>query len=120
MEKRSLETVEVKNYVELQGLLQRPSFSGADASYQRFKASLSLPFSFKEKATGEMKVGNNYFNIIAWGEVATALSEVPEGSLVCVRGVLQIRAYDGNCKFCSSPDKRYWTEISVESYSVES
>lgn len=106
------------NFVELVGFLKFPEVRETRNGYVNFQGKVAVPFSYKDRGTGEAKEGAKYVKISAWGEIAQALGELPDNTPVKVQGVFNERSYDGNCKTCGSPEKKYWTDVLVNNFTV--
>lgn len=111
--------MEGNNFVELAGVLRYPNLRETRNGNTQFQGKVAVPFTYKDRQTGEQKEGNNYIKISAWGDLAQSLSDVPEGTAVRVHGVFNERSYDGNCKNCGSPEKKYWTDVLVNNFVIE-
>lgn len=107
----------VYNYVRLQGFLQTPNLSKTPNGHDRFQGKVAVPFTFRDRATGEEKEGHKYFKISAWAEVARELGGLPEGTPLVVEGELSERNYDSSCTSCASPLKKFWSEVTVRKIS---
>jgi len=108
--------VDGSNFVELVGVIKDTEVKEVRGGYTLFKGKVEIPFTYTEKATGDSKQGSNYFNIVAWNELATELGGLEEGSHVRVQGSLQTKSYASNCKSCSTEEKKYWTDILVNNF----
>ena len=107
------------NFVQLSGFLKFPSLKETNNGNFRFQGKIAVPFTFKDRETGETKQGSNYVKISAWGDVAQELSNLAEDTPVRVEGVLSERSYPGNCKKCGQEEKKYWTDVVVDNFVVE-
>lgn len=106
------------NFVELVGFLKYPELRETRNGNFHFQGKVAVPFTYKDRQTGEQKDGNRYVKISAWGDMAQELSAVPDGTPVKVHGIFNERSYDGNCKTCGSTEKKYWTDVLVNNWIV--
>ena len=105
----------VNNYVELEGRLQYPKKTVVGDGFSKFQAKLAI-VTEHEFEDGTSKTYTNYLKIVAWGPVADSMAELAEGAVVRVQGSLSERSYDGTCKQCGAPEKKYWTDVRVNSF----
>jgi single-stranded DNA-binding protein len=106
------------NFVELVGFLNNPQLKETRNGNYHFQGKVAVPFSYKDKATGDQKEGSKYIKISAWGDLAQELSSVSDGASVKVHGVFNERSYDGSCKSCGTPEKKYWTDVLVNNFVI--
>lgn len=98
------------NFVTLRGTVSRPQFKVVGQyNTSLFKGSLAIP-----TANGN----NQYLKIAAWAEVADALKEVAPNAVVELQGHIEESSYEGKCKQCQAPDKKYWTEVVIDNFRV--
>lgn len=99
-----------KNFVTLMGTISRPQFKVVGQfNTSLFKGSLAIP-----TANGK----NQYVKVAAWSEIADALKDVDPNAFVEVQGHIEESSYEGKCKHCNGPDKRYWTEVVIDNFRV--
>jgi len=110
--------VEGKNQVVLQGILRFPETKETANGNNRFQGKIAVPFTYKDKESGEAKQGSSYIKISAWGDLALELGSFPEGTPIRVDGTYNERSYESNCKSCGEAQKRSWTDVSVHNYSL--
>jgi hypothetical protein len=79
---------------------------------------IGIPVTVNDKVTGQPKDFLKYFKFTAWGDVGVEMSGLVEGTPIKIEGEYYERSYDGNCKACTSPEKKYWTEINVKGFEV--
>ncbi len=105
-----------KNDVVLEGFLKFPELRETKNGHVQFQGKVAVPFSYKDKATGEQKEGSRYVKISAWSDLAHQLGAVTDGTPVRVQGTFNDRSYDGNCKDCGSLQKKNWTDVLVNNF----
>jgi len=99
-----------ENFVSLQGTLQWPELKTVGTNNSKlFKAKLVIPVAGTEDR-------KQYLKVAAWNDIAIGLSEVPQNAFVKLHGHIEERSYDGKCKACNAPEKKYWTEVVVDNY----
>ena len=106
------------NFVELVGVLTNPELRETKNNNHHFQGKVAVPHSYTDRATGAQKEGSKYIKISAWGGLAQELSGVPEGTALKVQGTFNERSYDGTCKSCGNPEKKYWTDVLVNNFMV--
>lgn len=104
-----------KNYVELEGRIQYPKKAVVGDGYSKFQAKLAITEDH-EFEDGTSKSFTSYIKIVAWGPVADSMAELPENAVVRVQGSISERSYDGVCKKCNAPEKKYWTDVRVNNF----
>jgi single-strand DNA-binding protein len=108
--------MEGQNFVQLVGLMKFPSLRETVNGNHLFQGKVAVPYTYKDRQTGEVRESSNYIKISAWGEVAQDLARLPEDTPVKVQGRVNERSYDSNCKGCGEPEKKYWTDVLVENF----
>lgn len=104
------------NFVRLKGLLKWPKPGKTEGGYSRFTARVAVPVTYEKAGeTHEIEISHN---ISAWGPTAEALGELTAETPIEVVGHINTRSYDGRCKHCGETDKKYWTEVQVETFVV--
>lgn len=73
-----------------------------------FKCKLAVPIDDKFQ----------YIKIVAWGNMADTLSELPNGTYIKLYGHIEETSYDTKCKYCQGPSKVYWTNVVVDNFIV--
>ncbi len=73
-----------------------------------YKCKLALPIDDKFQ----------YVKIGAWGKIAEALAELPNGTYIKLFGHIEETSYDTKCKYCQGPSKAYWTNVVVDNFIV--
>lgn len=109
--------MEGENVVYLKGFLKYPDTKVTRNGNKKFQAKLAIPKTFVDRNTGEKKTAVRYVKISAWGEVAAGLELIPAESPIEVRGSYQESAYDGHCRSCGSEEKKYWSDVVVDTFS---
>ena len=109
-----------KNEVYLTGFIKYAEVLPTSNGGSRLKAKISVPFSYKDKETGEEKEGSKYYKIAAWNDIAEDLGGLDDGTAVEVVGTLNERSYPGNCKHCGVEEKKYWSDVLVNNFQVAS
>ncbi|MEZ4443804.1 MAG: single-stranded DNA-binding protein [Polyangiaceae bacterium] len=86
---------------------------GNEPELQQFDTGPRLSFRlaaserWKDKSTGELKEHTEWFNIVLWGNRATALAKILEkGEKVMVEGRFQTRTFDN-----AKGETEYYTEV---------
>ena len=98
-----------KNFVILQGSIAWPELrTVGERNSKLFKGKLAIPIGEKKQ----------YIKIAAWDNIAEALAEVGENVFVEIHGHIEERSYNGKCKSCSAPEKKYWTEVVVDNFGL--
>ena len=105
------------NFIELRGELKYSSLSTVGNDYYKFQAKMAVPMVYVYDDLDGLTT-SMYLKIIAWGEIAEALGEVGDGKTILVSGVLQERSYDGKCRSCGTPERKYWSDILVTNFVV--
>lgn len=105
-----------KNEVILEGYLKFPDLKETRNGHMQFQAKIQVPFSYKDRATGEQKEGSKYVRITAWGELAVQMFEYPDGTPLRVNGSYNDRSYEGNCKDCGAVQKKNWSDVLVSNF----
>jgi len=99
-----------ENFVTLTGNITRPNFKlVGQNNTPLLKGSMSIP-----TARGT----NQYIKIAAWGDLAESLNGVPPQAFIKVHGHVEESSYDGKCRHCQGPDKKYWTEVVIDNYMI--
>lgn len=104
------------NFVELVGFLKSPQLKETRNNNFHFQGKVAVPFSYKDRQTGDLKEGSKYVKISAWGDLAQDIANLPEDTPVKVQGIFNERSYDGNCKSCGTTEKKYWTDVLVNNF----
>jgi single-stranded DNA-binding protein len=112
------ELMQGENFVRLVGFLKYPQLKQTATGKTYFQGKVAVPFSYTDRQSNEIKEGVKYVKVSAWGEAATALGGLPDDTAVQVSGIFNERSYDGNCKHCGAQDKKYWTDVLVDSVMV--
>lgn len=98
-----------ENYVILQGKIERPNLKKVGQNNTSlFNGSLNIPTQTEGRS--------QYIKIAAWGATAEAMAEVPSNVFVKVQGHIEERSYDGKCRHCNGFDKKYWTNVVVDTF----
>ena len=103
--------MEGTNFVELTGKIVYPDFKTVGGGHKLFKAKVAIPLD-------ESKNKFQYIKIVGWREIAEALGELPSDTYIKVHGHIEERTYDGKCRNCGRPEKKYWTEVLVDNFVV--
>jgi single-stranded DNA-binding protein len=59
-----------------------------------------------------------YVKIAAWHGNAEALNELKKGVFVKIHGHIEESSFDGKCRYCKAPEKKYWTEVVIDNFIV--
>lgn len=105
-----------ENFVKLRGYLANPKFTYTGNGYPKFSGRLAVPIQYTKN--GEQIETRIFFKIAAWNDYAEALNELVEGVPLEINGHLSDRSYDGVCKSCGAPEKKYWSEVIVDNFIV--
>jgi single-stranded DNA-binding protein len=98
-----------ENFVSLKGSIQWPELKiVGDKNSKLFKGKLVIPIGDKSQ----------YIKISAWNDLAEGLNDVPNKAFVHIHGHIEERSYDGSCKHCNGQEKKYWTEVVVDNFTV--
>lgn len=101
-----------ENYVKLIGKIVYPSLKEVgDNNTFLFKGKVGIP-------TQDGQNCFQYVKISAWGSLAEALNEVPANVFVSVLGHIEERSYVSTCRHCGGPEKKFWTEVVVDSFVI--
>lgn len=106
-----------RNEVYLSGYIKFPEVQTTRNGYTLFKGKVEVPTVFTDK-NGEVKEIKKYIQVSAWGDLAQELGELQDGTPVHLVGSYNQRSYEGNCKSCSEPEKKYWTDVLVDNFEV--
>jgi len=102
--------MEGANFVELKGKVIYPSFKTVGSGHKLFKGKLAIP-------VGDADSGRfQYIKIAAWNNLAELMGALPKDTFVKVHGHIEERSYDGKCKHCGGPERKYWTEVLVDNF----
>jgi len=107
-----------KNEVVLEGFLKFPELKETQNGHSLFQAKVMVPFSYTDRTTGEQKDSSRYVRISAWGEIGQSMGALVDGTPVRVRGHFNERSYDSNCKDCGTLQKRTWTDVQVNNFTL--
>ena len=100
-----------ENYVILQGRIERPDLKKVGQNNTSlFSGTINIPTQTEGRS--------QYIKLAGWGAVAEALAEVPSNVFVKLQGHIEERSYDGKCKHCGGFDKKYWTNVVVDTFIV--
>ena len=110
--------MEGNNFVELVGFLKYPNLRETRNGNFHFQGKIAVPTVYTDRETKEKKEGAKYIKISAWGDLAQELAGLREDTPLKVHGIFNERSYDGNCKSCSTPEKKYWTDVLVNNYVI--
>lgn len=100
-----------ENYVILQGKIERPSLKQVGVNNTNlFNGTLNIPTQTEGKS--------QYIKIAGWGATAAALAEVPGNAFIRLQGHIEERSYDGKCRHCGGFDKKYWTNVVVDTFVI--
>lgn len=101
--------MEGENFVSLKGTLQWPELKQVGQNNTPlFKAKLAIPFGDKSQ----------YLKVAGWNSIAEGLNDVPKDAMIHIHGHIEERSYDGICKHCRGQEKKYWTEVVIDNFSV--
>ncbi len=99
-----------ENFVTLRGSVSRGSYKEVGQfNTGLFKGSLAIP---TPKGTKQ------YLKIAAWAELAEALRDTDPSAVIKIHGHIEESSYDGKCRHCNGPEKKYWTEVIVDNFVV--
>jgi single-stranded DNA-binding protein len=104
------------NSVNMKGYLLSPKLTTTANGYPLFKGRIAVPIFYKRE--GKEIEGKEYHNICAWGSIAEALGEMLENTPIQIDGAINTRGYEGRCRHCNGPEKKYWTEIRVNNFVI--
>lgn len=103
--------MEGDNFVLLRGTISSGSFKlVGQFNTPLFKGKVVIPTN---------NGGKQFIKISAWNTMATALNDIDPKALVKIHGHIEESSYDGKCKHCSGLDKKYWTEVVVDNFTIE-
>lgn len=100
-----------ENYVKLIGKIVYPNLKEVGDNNFLFKGKIRIPTQDKENRF-------QYIKIAAWRDLAEALGNVSPQENVCILGHIEERSYNTTCRHCGGPDKKFWTEVMVDSFVV--
>lgn len=107
-----------RNEVILKGYLVSPALRETTNGRMHFQGKIAVPYTWVDRETNQPVERSKYIKIAAWGEVAQDMGGLEEGTPLEVFGAYNERQYDGTCKACMAPEKKYWTEVLVGSFTV--
>jgi len=97
-----------ENFVTLIGRITRPSFKNVGQNnIGLFKGTLAIPTA---------KGTEQFIKIAAWAQIAEALSVIDSSTVIKIQGHIEESSYEGKCKHCQGPEKKYWTEVVVDNF----
>jgi len=105
-----------QNFVQLVGFVKYPELRETANGNFLFQGKIAIPYTHKDKESGQMKEALNYVKVSAWGEVAQELARLADNTPVKVQGRFNERSYNSNCKGCGAAEKKYWTDVLVENF----
>lgn len=73
-----------------------------------FKCKLAIPINDKFQ----------YVKVSAWGKLAEALAELPNGTYIKIFGHIEETSFETKCKYCQGPSRVYWTNVAVDNFIV--
>jgi hypothetical protein len=103
--------VKGENYVKLIGKIVYPSLKKFGDNNFLFKGKIRI-------STQDEKERFQYIKIAAWGSLAEALEIVSSQTNICILGHIEERSYNAACRHCGGPDKKFWTEVMVDSFVI--
>ena len=104
---------EGENFVVLVGRLMYANLKTVgENNNSLFNAKMAVP-----TLNGDGKA--QYIKISAWGSIAEGLATIPTDKFVRINGHIEERSYDGKCRHCGGPDKKFWTNVVVDNYRLE-
>ena len=101
-----------ENFVILVGKITKANARELDNGNHMFKARLAIPDNDEEAQYENFQ----YIKVGAWGTLAEDLGALPEGTYIRMHGHIEESSYDGECRHCKSPEKKYWTEVIIDNY----
>lgn len=107
-----------ENFVRLRGFLAYPKLTQTSTGKHKFDGKIAVPITYKNKQ-GETINSRISYKISAWGDVAEALGEMAADTPITIVGHLNERAYDAKCEHCGGTIKRYWTDVQVQTFTLE-
>jgi len=97
-----------ENFVTLTGRITRPTLKNVGQNnIALFKGTIAIPTS---------KGTNQFVRIAAWAEIAEALMLIGPDAVVKTHGHIEESSYEGKCKHCQGPEKKYWTEVVIDNF----
>jgi len=98
-----------ENFVSLKGQIKWPELRVVgERNSKLFKGKLVIPIEDKSQ----------YLKIAAWNSIAEGLADVSPNAFVHIHGHVEESSYNGSCKHCKAPEKKYWTEVVVDNFTV--
>lgn len=104
-----------RNYVRLEGELDRSKLIELDGGSYLFKGSVKIPLEYQD-ADGNTRVHHSFVNIVTFGDLAVSLSAVKQGSWVSLEGNIEISRYNKKCTKCGWQTPNYWTDIRISNF----
>ncbi len=99
-----------ENFVTLVGTVSRGTYKEVGQfNTGLFKGSMAIP---------TVKGTNQYLKIAAWADMAEALRDTDSSATIKVHGHIEESSYDGKCRHCQGPEKKYWTEVIVDNFMI--
>lgn len=103
-------TIQGENFVCLVGKLVWPELKVVgERNNKLFKAKLAIPVQ-------DMDNKFQYIKIAGWNSIAEDLNDVFNNVFIKIHGHIEERSYDGTCRHCNGPEKKYWTEVVVDNF----
>jgi hypothetical protein len=107
-----------ENFVRLKGFLAYPKLTVTTNGYNKFDGKIVIPLVYKNNKTGEEIESKKFVKISAWGDVAEALGCMSPDTCLEIIGFINERSYEGKCEHCGGVQKKYWTDIQVDTFTV--
>lgn len=100
--------MEGENFVSLKGYVSDGSLKVVGDNNFLFKGKLKLPINNMSQVV----------KVAAWGNIAESIGELPFNTFIHVHGHIEESSYKSNCRFCKSPETKYWTEVIIDNFMV--
>lgn len=104
-----------RNYVRLEGELDRSKLIELEGGAYLFKGSVKIPLEYQD-SNGDLRVHHSYINIVTFGDLALSLSLIKQGSWLSLEGNLEISRYNKKCNKCGVQTPNYWTDVRISNF----
>jgi hypothetical protein len=96
-----------ENFVKLVGKITYKNIQEYNG-YPSFKCKLAVP----------IREEFQYIKVDCWGDLATSLGELPNGTWIKVYGSISESSFDTKCRYCQGSSRAYWTSVTINNYVV--
>lgn len=99
-----------ENFVTLVGKVTKGKLKQVGQyNIEMFKGSMAIPTT---------RGLNQYIKVAGWGDIAESLGALEEHVFIKAHGHIEESSYDGKCRHCNGPEKKYWTEVVIDNFVI--